>query len=686
MSASAAAPSRARENSDMARVEWTRTEPGDIEQVVSMLLCRENPSAIRIRPSRGDGGIDVLAPSARGSGVAVYQVKSFSSNLTAGQKAQVERSFRRLLDYAEGHGLRVAEWYLTLPLDPTTDNLEWLSGFTAGHGITAEWRGLGFLEGLAGTYPALIDYYLRDGKDRLQTALESITAVLRTTLQLGPAAGAPASSPAGPLTPAETTATLVALHATLNEHDPHFSYDFSVDSACPEVPDQPGLVAALQEGDGERWVTFKVFARCAESLIERPVPLSLKITAEPGSDLHRGIEAFERYGTPFTAPAGTADAELDLPGALGGSITGGSARLESAVGIRSAAYDIRLQIVDQAAEAIAETLVHMEPPTTGPSGRGVRAHGTEQHGVFTFEVLTDLEAQTASYTVHRNDLTGSPPGQLLPGLRLLREFRHPHGLRVARPFGPATHQPEPLPEGAGADPATGLVFDIVDALATIQEHTAAQLRVPDLAELNWHQVREFLRVAELMRGAAISVPWKEMAVGRWPGTSPPPDGLFSVLMYQELSIGIDGQQASLGYQQVHLPAARVDRDSATGHDDHQGIRIVAAGGARATIRYAQNLPAGRQPSRASRKHGDSQDVVDLPCTARPRHLQTSLKFRTVVNRVEEQHAPRRPAHARKQAPRNAYANLTTRDRLANARRSSAASRIFTGQATYGSGL
>ena len=57
MSASAAAPSRAWENSGMARVEWTRTEPGDIEQVVSMLLCRENPSAIRIRPSRGTEGL-----------------------------------------------------------------------------------------------------------------------------------------------------------------------------------------------------------------------------------------------------------------------------------------------------------------------------------------------------------------------------------------------------------------------------------------------------------------------------------------------------------------------------------------------------------------------------------------------------------------------------------------------------
>ena len=137
----------------MTRVEWTRTEPGDIEQVVSMLLCRENPSAVRVRPSRGDGGIDFLAPARKGAGVAVYQVKSFSSNLTASQRAQVERSFRRVLDYAKGRGLQVTEWYLTLPLDPTNENLAWLGGFTTGCGLTAEWRGVGFLEGLAATYP-----------------------------------------------------------------------------------------------------------------------------------------------------------------------------------------------------------------------------------------------------------------------------------------------------------------------------------------------------------------------------------------------------------------------------------------------------------------------------------------------------------------------------------------------------
>jgi hypothetical protein len=167
-----------------------------------------------------------------------------------------------------------------------------------GHGITAGWRGLGFLEGLAGTYLALIDYYPREGKDRLQTALESITAVLRTTMRLRrPRQRHRRAHRTGrsrrPRRPRPRGAAL-----PLNEHDPHFSYDFSVGSACPEVPDQPGLVAAVQEGDGERWVTFKVLARCAESLVERPVPLSLRITAEPGSSLCRDIEAFDRYGTP----------------------------------------------------------------------------------------------------------------------------------------------------------------------------------------------------------------------------------------------------------------------------------------------------------------------------------------------------------------------------------------------------
>jgi hypothetical protein len=567
----------------VARVEWTRIEPGDIEQVVAILLCRENPAAVRVRPSRGDGGIDILVPLDGTATVAVYQVKSFTANLTQGQKAQAERSFRRLMDYAAVRGLRIAEWYLTMPLNPTNENLEWLEGFTAGHGLLAQWRGLDFLEGLAADHPSVIDYYLRDGKDRLQAALESITAVLRTTMRTGPAQ-AGAGGPEGTLEPAEAMRTLTALHAVLNEHDPHFAYDFSVDTVRPEFADQPGLVAALQEGDGKRWVTIKVFARCAESLAERPVPLSIWITVEPGSDLQRDIEAFDKYGAPFTAPAGTTDAEIALPGGLGGAITGGSVRIEAPVGAPGTGHDIRLQVTDPVGEVIAETLVHMQPPTTGPSGTGVRGYGTEQHGAFALEVLTDLDAQTVSYTVHLGDLAGKPPGLVLPGVRLLREFRHPNGLRIARPYGPVTHQPELLPKGSDSIEGMGIIADLIEALAVIQDRTTTQVTVPDFAKLTMPEARPILHTADLIRGAAVTVPWEGITLHVHPGTATPGD-IFQALVYRELRLSVGEAQASLGYEQIHLPAARVDPGSVTRHGDHDDIRIVPVGETPAVITY-----------------------------------------------------------------------------------------------------
>ncbi len=566
----------------MARVEWTRIEPGDIEQVVAILLCRENPAAVRPRPSRGDGGIDILVPLDNAGTVAVYQVKSFKANLTSGQKAQAERSFRRLMDYASVRGLRVAEWYLTMPLNPTNENLQWLEGFTTGHGLLAQWRGLDFLEGLAADYPSVIDYYLRDGKDRLQAALESLTTVLRTVMRTG--LRAEADEPKGALEPAEAVRTLAALHATLNEHDPHFAYDYSVDTVRPEVADQPGLVAAVQDGDGKRWVTIKVLARCAESLAERPVPLSILITAEPGSDLERDLEAFDKYGTPFTAPTGTTDAEIALPGGLGGTVTGGSVRIEAPAGPPEAGYDLRLQVTDPSGAVIAETLMHMQPPTTGPSGTGKRAHGTEQHGAFSFEMLVDLDAQTVGYTVHLGDLTGKRPGLVLPGVRLVREFRHPNGLRFAAPYGPVTHRPDPLPGEADSIEGIGIIADVIEALAVLQDHTTAQISVPDFAKLTMPQARAILHAADLIRGAVVTVPWEGFSIHVHPGTAVPGD-IFQALLYREMKLVVGEAEASLGYEQIHLPAARVDPGSATRHDDHDDVRIVPVGESPAVVRY-----------------------------------------------------------------------------------------------------
>lgn len=70
------------------------------------------------------------------------------------------------------------------------------------------------------------------------------------------------------------------LHAVLDT-DPHFRYGISFDPQPPELRPEPGLLAAQQETmqDG-RTLTFKIFARSAQSLDERQIPLELMFNFE----------------------------------------------------------------------------------------------------------------------------------------------------------------------------------------------------------------------------------------------------------------------------------------------------------------------------------------------------------------------------------------------------------------------
>jgi hypothetical protein len=164
----------------VGRVAWSLIEPGTVEQLVGIFICRENPRAMRIRPSQGDGGIDVLVPApGNPQTVVVYQVKCFHQNLTGGQKTQIEKSYRRVRRFATAHSLTITAWYLTLPLNPTNENWQWLLEFTADAEFPCEWRGLDYLEGLAAKYPDVVDYYLHDGKQRLDQAILALTNVLQ---------------------------------------------------------------------------------------------------------------------------------------------------------------------------------------------------------------------------------------------------------------------------------------------------------------------------------------------------------------------------------------------------------------------------------------------------------------------------------------------------------------------------
>ena len=66
----------------MAPVEWTVISGEQAEDVLSNLLYSEHTNAVRVRPSQGDLGIDVLVPvDATGEPFDVYQIKKFANTL-----------------------------------------------------------------------------------------------------------------------------------------------------------------------------------------------------------------------------------------------------------------------------------------------------------------------------------------------------------------------------------------------------------------------------------------------------------------------------------------------------------------------------------------------------------------------------------------------------------------------------
>jgi hypothetical protein len=63
----------------------------------------------------------------------------------------------------------------------------------------------------------------------------------------------------------------------------------------------------------------------------------------------------------------------------------------------------------------------------------------------------------------------------------------------------------------------GVIADIIEALAVVQDHTTAQVAVPDFASMTWPEARPILHAADLIRGAALTVPWQEVGMHLHPG-------------------------------------------------------------------------------------------------------------------------------------------------------------------------
>lgn len=252
--------------------------------------------------------------------------------------------------------------------------------------------------------------------------------------------------------------------------------------------------------------------------------------------------------------------------------------------------------MDESDHVLAEPLVNMEPSTTGIDGRGIRFFGVEQFGAFTLETLFDLDTRNMSTRIGATDLTGLRPETLLAGLRFRAEFRPPHRFRLRPAYGPGTSDLADIKALTTEDESATIIFDLADALATIQEHTPARVSFPDLTKLTHGQLRKALDTARLLRGETLTTSWVTTSIVHLhPGIQPNTQDRFAIRLRDPLTVTLPGGELDVGIRNVDFPAGRVDPDSITIHDDHIDVKFVPAGNTLAIITYAGRYDNLQQP-------------------------------------------------------------------------------------------
>ena len=485
----------------MSRVEWTRLEGNDVEAVVAMFVNREHPRSVRITPSIGDGGVDIVDPGAGPEGTDdVYQVKKYTEPLTSRQKSEVEGSLRTLTSDERWAHLRLGTWRLVTPWDPTPEAYNWFKELAEKFKVGVVWHGLAYVEQLVAKYPDVVDYYLHGGATRIQAAYQAVIALDRVDRD-GEALEVP-----------EVVQRIQKALPSLDA-DPHYRYELRFgEGQLPTGPQRPGLVMTTIVGQEKagRWAAVDVIARCAASTAVRPVTITGQFVVGSGDAFAGALSDFHAFGVPFISPEGVYEGEIDAPGGLGGRLEGATVRSFAVTTDLGDNPELHLEVLDPDGAVLASADVVRVERSEGAAG--IRVVLQEVNGIFTLEDRYNLRERTGSRNI-RFGFTGAPVTAAHAALTFLTHCKSPNVGRLS-----VRHTP---PERGVLDPNLGFAWPDeaaehltamsrpIEDLLTIQQNTSAVVRVPDVFELTALQVAQWRFVASVLRGEDVTRTYPE---------------------------------------------------------------------------------------------------------------------------------------------------------------------------------
>jgi hypothetical protein len=579
----------------MARVEWSRQSGEDVEAVVGMLLCRRFPNAVRVRPSQGDGGIDIFIPGTAGWAKerAVWQIKRYCANLYSTEKRAIKRSFARFVETSKKEGWQITEWHLVMPLDLTSQNLGWLDTYIADAEVDfpCETHGLLLCDTLAAKYPEIVDYYLRDGKERLQAELTNLTKILSRRSD---------RRDNEPLMPADIMSDLTSIYKALNACDPFYKYGFDVSDNPP--PDEPatnddGLVAAHAMCQDSVWITIKVYARSLAALEERPITWRLQLAVPADDDeLRTQVEKFIDYGAPLSMPAGTVSGSLDLPAGLGGELSGASMQVSNVVEqpIDDEETELAVAMLSPDSDAvIASTTIKRREFSRGQSG--VRSIWVDKAELFTIEMLaktTDDRQLTWNFSTDYN-LAGRRPADIVDSLNYLAAQHAPNRIGIGVTYGPRQFSSAGTFQSAACDNTAKRWSVVANALAQIQDHVSVLLRMP--AEMSKDQAIAIIEAAKILSGEACTGPptGPFTAMRREAEFEPEPDTTYEFIAIKSLKITLGSDEILVGKQALFFRGKYLEVTDAefTIEPISDGVSSLYTGEAEAGRLFGRQVPA-----------------------------------------------------------------------------------------------
>lgn len=284
------------------RIPWTRYSGEDVESVLATFISLEERDAIKIRPSRGDGGIDLIV-YLDAETVEIYQIKKFAENLKNCQKAQIENSWQELSATTADLHVKINSWHLVMPLDPTNENLRWAKELVEPSGTKFIWDGLSRVDGWASKHPEVIDYYFSNGKEEVSEYAAKLLSI----------ANLPDCSD-----PAILENRLRDLCSNLDKLDPYYAYSVHVlseydkrDDLCPRVPGVVMSQILVTPGAGR--IAIDVIEKTPIASMLHPLTFSVKIIAGTDDEKEQA-QNFIDYGMPFSSlPAEVIDQNCQLP-------------------------------------------------------------------------------------------------------------------------------------------------------------------------------------------------------------------------------------------------------------------------------------------------------------------------------------------------------------------------------------